>query len=282
MKYADCNGNGILTASDTFGIALNYSQTHLKGAHVPQAKVTANPDLFFDMTGITLTPGATVSIPIKLGTSSIPMVNVYGLAAQVKISGITPPTGLTVTAPAGWMGSIADALNFTKFISNDRTDWAYVRTDHNNASGEGTIAMLQFEVPAGTQYQQVQLWFDNVRIIGNTGNVITTVNILDDTATVFPTAIGGGNITTIINDAVIIPNPSDAEARLQISSLQATNVNILVTDVTGRQLWSAREKVDKGIRSISLPVTNITPGMYTIQVKDERGTLAKTMKWIKN
>jgi hypothetical protein len=278
MKFADCNGNGIITASDTFGIALNYSQTHVKGAHIPQPKVTANPDLYFDMTGITLTPGATVSIPIKLGTSTIPMVNVYGLAAQVKISGITPASDMVVTAPAGWMGSLADALNFNKIIGSNQTDWAYVRTDHNNANGFGTIAQLQFTVPQGSQYQQVQLWFDNVKIIGNTGNVITTVNILDDTATIVPVGLSTPEVT--VNDAYVVPNPSEGQASLHISGVQDGEMQIIVTDVTGKLVWNKTSRISKGIQQIELPA-DVAPGMYAIQITDSKGMIEKTMKWVK-
>jgi hypothetical protein len=278
MKFADCNGNGIITASDTFGLSLNYNQTHLKGVHLPQAKSTTNTDLYFDMNGITLTPGATVSIPIKLGTTSIPMVNVYGVAAQVKVAGISPAGGLTVIAPAGWMGSLADAMNFTKWISDNQTDWAYVRTDQNNASGNGTISTLQFEVPLGTQYQQVQMYFDNVRIIGNNGIDITTVNIIDDTATIYPTEIG--RTLNFINDAVILPNPSDANAVLQLSTVQSGNAQVSITDITGRSIWTTVANTVNGIQQLQLP-SDVAPGMYSVQVKDETGAIAKTLKWIR-
>jgi hypothetical protein len=278
MKFADCNGNGILTASDTFGIALNYGETHLKGIHMPQAKSAAWPELFFDMSGITLTPGAAVSIPIKLGTSTIPMVNVYGLAAQVKVTGITPDN-LYISAPAGWMGNINSTMNFTKIITQTQTDWAYVRIDHTNVSGEGTIALLQFTVPPGTDYQQVQMYFDNVRIIGNTGNVITDVNIVDDTATVYPAAVA--STQTIINSAAVVPNPSESEATLQLSLIQASMLDIIVTDITGRKVWNNNIKAIKGHQEIVLPSSGLASGIYTIQVRDEKGNPAKTMKWIK-
>lgn len=277
-KHADCNGDGVVNVSDTFAVYANYGNWHNKGPHVPQAKSASFPDLYFDMTGIALGAGGTFQIPIKLGTSSLPMNNVYGLAAQVKVDGITPSSELHISNGTSWIGNSSNMFDFTKFISNNQTDWAIVRTDHNNVNGDGTIGMLTLTVPAGTEYQSVNLYFENVKMIDNNGVELTDYNVVDAGALVFPLSVGN---TEVVNSMAIVPNPSDAHAELQLTLSADAKVQVVVTDITGRNIWSANHNGVKGAQSIALPSSQLASGMYTIQVRDEQGAISQTMKWIK-
>lgn len=276
-KHADCNGDGAVNANDTMAVNLNYGQTHNKGAHVPQAKSASFPDLYFDMTGIALGAGGTFTIPIKLGTSSLPMNNVYGIGAEIKVQGITPTGPMVVDGSASWLSS-TNAIDFTKSVSNNQTDWAFVRTNHTNVSGDGTIGTLTFTVPAGTEYQSVGIFFENVKIIDKDGVELTDYNVLDAGALVFPLSVGN---TEVANSMAIVPNPSDAHAELQLSLTADKKIQVVVTDITGRNIWSAQHNGVQGAQSIALPAAQLASGMYTIQVRDEQGAISQTMKWIK-
>lgn len=277
-KHADCNGDGNVDGNDTTAVYLNYGLWHNKGAHVPQAKSAGIPDLYFDMTGIALGAGGTVTIPIKFGTTTVPMNDVYGIAAQVKISGIIPTNPMTVSGSISWMGNTANAIDFSKDVSNEQTDWAFVRTDHSNVSGDGTIGLLTFTVPAGTEYQLVDMYFENVKVINKDGVELTDYNVIDQAALVYPLSV---NNTQVINSISILPNPSDAHAELQLSLAAAADVQIVITDMAGRTIWSVKRSAVAGTQNIVLPATQAAPGMYMIQVRDDKGAISKSMKWIK-
>ena len=275
MKHADCNGDGTVDANDTTAIALNYGQVHLKGEHVPQAKSASSPDLYFDLTGINFTAGTTVSVPIKLGTSSFPMNNIMGIAANVHISNISLNNAPTIDATTSWMGNSSNLLNFTKEVNNNQTDWTLVRTDHSNVSGDGTIATLTMDIPTGVQGQDVVLYMDDVRMIDNGGTEITNYNVVDDTATVLNVTISA----LPSNSARIVPNPSGATATLSLQQEKASQLHITVTDVTGRTIWSSEQKVTAGLSNVALPSAELAQGTYFVKISGESG--AVNLKWQK-
>lgn len=278
MKHADCNGDGTVDANDTTAIALNYGQTHLKGEHVPQAKSAANPDLYFDLTGINFVAGTTVNIPIKLGTGTIPMNNILGIAADINVSGITLNNAPTIAATTSWMGTTANLLNFTKGVSANQTDWTLARIDQTNVSGNGTIATLTMNIPTGTAGQDAILYFSNVKIIDNNGTTITNYNVVDDTAAItlsLPAA------ASALQYALVAPNPAQGNASLHISLVEATDINISISDVTGREVAQLSAKAVKGEQQIALPISQLSAGIYNVHLANAKGNLNNNLQMVK-
>jgi hypothetical protein len=274
MKHADCNGDGTVDNNDQDAITLNYGMYHPKGAHVPQAKSTSLPDLYFDLTGILFTAGTTASVPIKLGTNALPMNNILGLAAKIKVENVTldnPPTIINTTS---WIGNSSNTMNFYKGVNNNQTDWALARTDHNNVSGDGTIATLVMDIPTGATGDAI-LYFDDVKIINSLGQEVTDYNVVDDTATIIPVTITNSNKAD--NKITIVPNPSANNAELQLSLSNATDLQINITDMMGKLVWSNTVHASNGSSYIVLPA-HLTAGIYSIQVK---GITVSALKWIK-
>ncbi|WP_276134449.1 hypothetical protein [Polluticoccus soli] len=87
MKHADCDGNGTVASADLGAVTANYGLSHPKGEY--HNKTTGAPPLYLDLTGIILTPGSTVAIPIKLGDAITPMTSIYGLATRITVNGVT-------------------------------------------------------------------------------------------------------------------------------------------------------------------------------------------------
>jgi hypothetical protein len=275
MKHADCNGDGIVDATDEDAVTLNYGMIHPKGVHLPQAKSAALPDLYFDLTGINFVEGTTVSIPIKLGTGTLPMNNILGIAAKIKVQNVTLVNAPTVNNTTSWIGNGTNTMNFYKGVNPNQTDWALVRTDHNNVSGDGTIATLVMDIPVGSSGDAI-LYFEGVKIINTAGDVLTDYNVIDDTASIIPVAIHNTENTS--NKIVIVPNPSESNADLQLTLSQATNLQISITDISGRQVWKKDITTGKGNSSITLPATQLASGIYTIKIK---GIDTPAIKWIK-
>jgi hypothetical protein len=143
-KHADCNGDGIVNSSDLSAITANYGLTHPK-LHGNTAKITGVPDLYFDLSGVILNPGANISIPIVLGTAANPMNAIYGLATGIQILGaVNLSSPATISYPTSWLGNATNTLTLSKSLSNNSIDWAYARTTHTNNSGNGVIAQLNF------------------------------------------------------------------------------------------------------------------------------------------
>lgn len=79
----------------------------------------------------------------------------------------------------------------------------------------------------------------------------------------------------------LVPNPVTNEtALLNITSAEKQTVNILVTDVSGKKMYSAIQPVIAGITQAKLHVSNLATGVYTIAVYTNEGE-RKTLQFIK-
>ncbi len=276
-KHADCNGDGLIDNSDTLAVTLNYGMTHPK-QYGHAAKVTGLPDLRFDLANTTFLPGFSVSIPLKLGDAASPMNNIYGLATNIKIQGPTLTTTPGFSYTGSWISTAASAVKFTKDISNENIDWVYARTDHQNVSGQGTIAYMNFTVPANANLGDMIVFkLSNTKIIDKDGNEVTGYNAVDDTAYVmFP--VDASIEGTGAMAAVIAPNPSEGKAILRLTSTYDTPILLNISDITGRLIYHNEVRAAKGTHVIDLP--KMSRGVYYLQVQNTSGSFRENIKWV--
>lgn len=280
-KYADCDGNGTVGASDLVPVAANWGQTHPKDG--PRNKTTGLPDLYFDISGILFQAGGTVSVPIMFGSTADPMDDLYGLASRISVTvdGAVPSAQATITTATTWVGTASNTLTFNKDLDNGTIDWALARTDQQSAgSNQGQIAMLNFTVPSSAKYGDiVSFKFMSPTVIDKDGKVITDYNAVDATGQVgIPESIAGvsGGIAKID----VVPNPSGKQASLQLTLNKAQSLTITVTDITGKQVWTANQDFNKGHGAVALPASTLANGMYMINVTGE--DVSTTLKWMKH
>lgn len=260
MKHADCDGNGTVNTTDLGAVTANYGLTHPKGDL--QHKQTGAPPLYFDLAGVNLKPGTTVSIPIKLGDATATVANVYGIATRITVNGIQM-TAPTVTTTGSWFGNSSNTLNFTKTTSVT-ADWAHARTDHQAISGNGTIGQLNFTVPANAkQGTAVKFTFGMTKLIDKDGNEITGYDEQDGN-TIIPFTESVGSVVANGMSAVIVPNPSYGAAELQFELSQPSDVEVKVVDIVGKVIWQQAASFNAGNNSVKLPAS-IAHGLYMVQ-----------------
>ncbi|MCB0698416.1 MAG: T9SS type A sorting domain-containing protein [Chitinophagales bacterium] len=274
-KHGDCNGDGTINASDLGAVAANWGLTHPKGG--PRSKTTGVPELFYDVTGVTFSPGAVAAVPIKLGSVADPMSDFYGIGTSVLVNGITLDAQAYVASAGTWIGTTGNTMEFSKDISKSRVEWALARTDHQNTTGNGTIGTLYFKVPAsatiGTNFT---LDFANTVIVDKDGKLITQFNTKDATAQV---TVGIDEVASNLKQVFVVPNPSDKFANLHVELSEREELHVNVTDISGKVLWHFDAEFAPGANSIALPGEQLANGMYMINIsgKDKY----KTLKWIK-
>jgi hypothetical protein len=75
----------------------------------------------------------------------------------------------------------------------------------------------------------------------------------------------------------VYPNPVASEANLLIDPKGAAKVNLLMVDLSGRQVWKQSSTVQKNeLNSIEIPVSNLDEGVYLLTVSS--GTYTSTCK----
>ncbi len=283
MKHADCDGNGTVNSTDLGAVSSNYGLWHLKTTGTGHKTTAGAPDLYFDVTGISFAAGSTVSVPIKLGSSTAPMNNVYGLATKISIDGITPVTAPTISTATSWLGTSANTLDFVKSATNTSVDWAYARTTQTNTSGQGTIGMLTFTIPAGVAVgTQIKLDFDDdiTMLIDHKGLPLAGYNMIEASA-VTVAGTGVSNIASASFVAQVIPNPSGANAGLQLNMKARSNVTVEVYDITGKKVWFNNLTAEAGRSNISLPANELRVGVYSVKVIMPNNEAPQVIKWVK-
>ncbi|HEY9176638.1 MAG TPA: T9SS type A sorting domain-containing protein [Flavipsychrobacter sp.] len=275
-KHSDCNGDGTVDTADLAAIGMNYGKTHPKG---PRRKTTGNTELYFDHSGINPNPDSVVSIKIMLGSSTNPVSQIYGLAANVLVDGLSLSTPPTITYSSSWLGSSSNTLNFTKDVSPTSIDWAYARTDKQDVNGQGILANLEFRIPASTPGGTlVTLSYDRTKFINHEGLELADITTLEDTFYVrHPAAVNQtDNTGWQIN---IYPNPSKDFATLSISSTAKTDANIAIKDIAGRTISIIKTDLKTGGNNIELSAGKLTPGIYLVHISTA-GYGEKVVKWI--
>ncbi len=87
--------------------------------------------------------------------------------------------------------------------------------------------------------------------------------------------LGNVNVTT-----ELYPNPAHSNATLDITSSANTQTTISVYDMMGRTVWTKDRELYNGKNRIVIPLNNMTPGIYSIQIRNNTGQLS--MKLMKN
>jgi hypothetical protein len=232
------------------------------------------------MTNVTLAPGKTVSIPVKFGSATQTISDVYGVGVRVLIGGITPAAAPTLDNATSWIAA-TNAVNFTHPINTTAVDWVLARTDQQNTSGQGTIATLNFTVPNNAMVgTDVTFSFDDAVVVDNRGIENYDVNPIDATATIqFPESVEGvaGNLESV----AIVPNPSGDVANMHIVLAKSDVLTISVTDITGRVVWTANNQYEAGTQRIELPASMMSSGVYTIRIAGEDNSYSSVLKWVK-
>jgi len=73
----------------------------------------------------------------------------------------------------------------------------------------------------------------------------------------------------------LFPNPATNELNISIEASAASNLDVLVYDMTGRTVITEQMSVNKGINLMSIDVQNLATGMYVISVGSVKQTFVK-------
>ncbi|MCB0698927.1 MAG: T9SS type A sorting domain-containing protein [Chitinophagales bacterium] len=279
MKHADCNGDGTVNSSDLAAVTANYNKSHTKGG---RNKTTGYFDLYADFNNVTLSPGVSVKVPIKLGNASQTLGNVYGFATNISVFGVSLTAAPTISNTNSWIDNGASAVNFGYSKTNNTVEWAHARVDHTNVSGQGTIGELTFTVPNNAVIgEKIEIDFDYSVIINKDGALSHDVNTIKNSGVIkYPESVN--DVTGNLHSVSLVPNPSGDNAVVNIILENASTISLDVTDVTGKKVWSIEKAYEKGAQRIQLPASDLSGGIYIIRIGTNTNNNASILKWIKH
>ncbi|CAN5134622.1 hypothetical protein BH09BAC5_BH09BAC5_03740 [soil metagenome] len=266
-KHADCDGNGIVNFSDTLAVSLNYGLTHPFRLSAPDSTTVVAPDLYFHFPTTSVSPGSYVTVDINLGTLTFPANAIYGTAFTVNYpSAMIVPGTMSVSYNGSWLVNSGNNVHLEKnFYANSKIDFGFSRINHNNASGNGMICTLTFQVDSFAT-GPLSLSFSPFVVVDNNGNIIPVNNINSS-------VMIGINEQTESSFISIYPNPSSGMFFIDLSSKKiAPGSVITITDIAGRSVLNIPAEEQK---SFTIDLSNETEGIYFMHFIMADGNVAQ-------
>lgn len=256
-KFADCNGDGIINATDTLAIIQNFNLTHARGVPSP-SYINGQPALSLYPHPGSTNAGSMITCDIILGNSSLPVEDIYGIAFQLNVDPLyINDNSVNVNYSASWLANENNFLDVVKRVSTT-TYTALVGTDHLNKSGWGKIGQLSFTLNNNVT---PELLYNAITLSSITAvdTALNTLTVNRDTA--FSNAIAGIADNSGFNPIQIYPNP--AENNLVIETYQLMDQSMLtIIDITGKQIITMPLLKDKTV----IDVSRFTDGFYIVEI----------------
>jgi hypothetical protein len=275
FKHSDCDGNGIVSASDTVAIVQNFSLTHNKtDDQKPWRSGLPSLDIIFSKD--TVLKGDTLIADLRLGNVNNPAQNVYGLAFTFNYDAKVVDTSKTqMLFGNSWLGNTTDKIVLRQDNKFGKIKAAVTRIDHAKRSGYGSIGTVQLVITTDNidgkdlMYYQANCFITDLKVIDEKGNIID-FNEGADSSDVGFISTGIENGTALNNAITLYPNP--VIDNLKIVSTQASIEKIEVVTVLGETIMKHQGN-NKNTEMLNL--SSLSSGVYFIQIKTDRGIAVK-------
>ena len=265
FKHADCNGDGIVDEVDIEVIYKNYNLRHgLEKEPLELPTTDLDPPVFFEIPGPEGLPDSGYfNIPIVLGTQAKPLSNIYGVAFIVEFDPeLIDPNDVEIHLLSSWLGTPDENLQsvFYHYLGEGKIEISITRTDQNEVSGHGGIAMFRAMRRNIDDDSESQL--DVTQGIGT--NIRKRLIRLDGLSKVAkfgpePTVREYGYID-LKRSIQVYPNPTSN--MINVNNFYGAPIDAIQILSTNGQTISSRYE-DR----TSLNVSNLPSGMYLIRVE---------------
>lgn len=271
-KHADCNGDGIVDSTDIQVITSNYGQAWKKkgGSQSKAGPNDAGLILVFAMDSFYA--GETAHIAIKLGTSTIPAKDVYGLAFSFTFDPrVVETSSIRLDLTNSWMAPVGSELIslIKEFSDKGFADLAISRINKKNISGEGKIGTLSFKIKGditGSNILSSEI-LDLLAISVNEDTI--PLNAIGDSVIIYKKTSGinyqkvdrNGNIK-------LYPNPFTNSTTLEYELQQREQVGISIYDLAGKEISTVHNGIQnkgKYIFTIEASKNQLKAGIYIIK-----------------
>lgn len=145
----------------------------------------------------------------------------------------------------------------TPYEPTSMTDWV-PKTISIPTTARGTYVVFRFRYLPGCSASSV---YASQNYIYSSGN-----NFYMDRLTISPYAAAVSNVTSKPLDIVVTPNPTAGNAYVVIRDADNTEARIIVSDITGKVVYTASQQVENGECHLEIPASAIAvKGIYMVQ-----------------
>lgn len=276
--YANTNGDTIINVDDTLGISLNYANTHFKTS---RSGGPGDPPLWLQTPNFAVLTGDTLSIPILLGTDSLPADSVYGVAFSITYDSELVDSGSAhITVGNSWLGTPGtDLFSMQKDQFQDgRINIGISRDDHTFRGNHGEIARLDIimidDITGKRQiFDTLYLEVVDLRVIRTDGTEIPIYPV--DGRIIITNDNVGIPPTLPTNTMMLYPNPNKGQLLVQVENVY--ELDLVLYDLQGRPVMTHKAHTGKN----TLSLTHLTPGIYLLKASNGQGILTKKIQLIR-
>ena len=278
-KHSDCDGNGIVNADDTMAVTYNYGFTHNKLENTTQAAST-DPVLAIMPVLDTIIAGSTLSAKILLGTSSLPVDTLYGLAWSLNLDTTIFDTTAQLYGSLSWLGtSGTNMFSFQKVMpASSNVDFVLTRNDQRNTSGYGEIGELRFQtktsLPLGVKSVTYTLSPAIIHAITANGSNKTFNTQTSQVVIIDTSLIKTGISQPAFSSSILLqPNPNNGHFFLTINR-PSQQLHIEVLNLQGQEQYAVQLK-DQPSLTKEFNLDNLSKGVYWLRITTEDGVVVK-------
>lgn len=257
LNHSDCNGDGIISDSDTLAIYINYGLTN--AFKLTQATMI-NPQLSIIPDQTIVNKGKWGSASIFLGEQVNPITNINGIAYSVNYdNSLIENDSIYLKYNTSFLNPDNQNLNFKKRVfSNGVLYSATTHTDNVNVSGYGKIATLHYKVKSSlTTDETLSLSIVQAHRSNSSGSI--TLLTSGDT-----TLIAKGTsdpVEETLNNILISINPNPTNGKTVIISTTDLE-KIEIINLTGQIIFTE----GANSKSYELNLENVANGVYFVKV----------------
>jgi len=262
FKNIDCNGDGMIDATDLEAIYLNWNPVLKAGR---SALEEGDIPLYLDAD--TLLAGRQEQFPIVLGDEMSPADNVYGLAFSIEYDpSKIDPNSFSLDLDGGWLTANSTPLSL---LRNDEENnilyLAISRTNGNNASGFGAIAQLRFQTLSGVN-GTASFQVKDVKMINAQEEEVLTFNRETIATVTLSTGVYNAALQSKIQ---LYPNPVRNRLYIQSEGVELQEYTIFGLD--GRIIKQGP------FFSNILDLEQLQTGIYWIRIVTDQGLISKKL-----
>ena len=295
FSYADCNGDGVINQEDGAAIQINKGlrrsdvSIDIAKDSLSFGKPEIHPSLYFSdqrKDTIKILQGESLSIPIQLGTSAIPVERFYGLRFKMNVpdSLTQRPIEINKTSDS-WIGTTL--LSDDIFIENKKElDIAITRFDQQPVTiGQGVILSLSIITEGNLIFYEggsrtFNITLDSMRLVDDQLN---TMPLSGDTLTVVVYKDANSLITRTSNKFTppasieLFPNPTSDRITVRYDHLKVRGYQL--SDASGKLLINQALPTNAIQKqgTIEIDSSSFESGMYILGLLHDKGVVIQKL-----
>ncbi len=266
--HADCNGDGVVNASDNTAITANFLLGH---AFKTQEESAINPQLSIASEAIA-NAGQWNKAQILLGDSINTISQLYGIAFELNYDKtMIENDSVKLVYTNSFLNASGQNIEFQKNeINAAKLYAAYVRGDGLNATGTGKVAEFYFKLKFGIPENSIlNLSASNVRKIDNSGTV-TSLTAGTSSLLVDANVVGLDHRSELSSAFRLFPNPSSGHFCYKNNC--SNKVTYIISDLSGR-------KMEEGefVQSGTFDLSSYEAGTYFLKLENGKESCIKKL-----